>query len=351
MTDRGGTGERRPDLGAAGWSRTSASDYLAVPPEQTGTMFLPDRVRKGYHVEELADGVHYLSNGAYDCMFVRTGGGVVLVDAPLTLGNSLLPAIAEVTDEPVTHLVYSHHHADHIGAGAIFGPDVTVVAHDKTREILERFPDPNRPVPTETFQHDETLDVNGVTLELSYKGQNHCEGNIFVYAPAQKVLAAIDIMNPGWSVFRYCDASENIRGWVQAHDQILDYDFDAVVCGHVNRWGTKDDARTSREYVNDLVDLGREALEQVSDAEEMRWVGLHHPWVVWNNWLNEMANYVTRRILTKETSTGQPWTERLAGVDAVTMYHAFTVVEQLRLEWGVLGSFDKRLRGEPPVPG
>lgn len=67
-------------------------------------------------------------------MFVCTGSGVITVDAPATLGNALLPAIKEVTDEPVTHVVYSHHHADHIGAGSIFGPDVTIVAHDKTCE-------------------------------------------------------------------------------------------------------------------------------------------------------------------------------------------------------------------------
>lgn len=217
--------------------------------------------------------------------------------------------------------------------------------------MLKRFPDPNRPVPTETFTTDSTLDVNGVKLELSYKGQNHCEGNIFVYVPRQRVLAAIDIFVPGWSFFRGCNASENIRGWVQAHDQILEYDFNAIVCGHVNRWGTRDDARTSREYVNDMVNLGIEALEQVSDAELIRRAGFHHPWFVLDNWLNEMANYVTRKILTMETSTGQRWTERLAGVDVVTKYHAYDIVELLRVEWGVLGSMDKRLDGEIPTPG
>jgi glyoxylase-like metal-dependent hydrolase (beta-lactamase superfamily II) len=114
----------------------------------------------------------------------------------------MLAAIKEVTDEPVTHVVYSHWHADHIGAAAVYGSKVKTIAHEKTRELLERWPDPNRPVPTETFAKDATLEVNGVKMELSYKGQNHCEGNIFIYAPKQKVLAAIDIFAPGWVPFK-----------------------------------------------------------------------------------------------------------------------------------------------------
>jgi len=335
---------------SVGWSYSQISDFHAVPQESAGLTVLPGFAEKGYCVQEIGDGVHYVSNGGYDCIFVCTGSGVITVDAPATLGNALLPAIKEVTDEPVTHVVYSHHHADHIGAGSIFGPYVTIVAHDKTREMLERFPDPNRPVPTETFTTDGTLDMNGVKLELSYKGQNHCEGNIFVYAPRQKVLAAIDIFVPGWSPFRGCNASENIRGWVQAHDQILEYDFDAIVCGHANRWGTGDDAQTSQEYVNDMANLGIEALEQISDAELIRRAGFHHPWFVLDNWLNEMANYVTHKILTMQTSTGQRWTERLAGVDVVTKYHPYDIVELLRMEWGMQGSMDKRLNGEIPIP-
>jgi hypothetical protein len=88
-----------------------------------------------------------------------------------------------------------------------------------------RWPDPLRPLPTETFSKEATLDVGGVKLELKYKGENHCPGNIFIYAPRQKVLTKIDIVGPGLSVFFRCDASENKTGWIEAHDQILECDF------------------------------------------------------------------------------------------------------------------------------
>jgi hypothetical protein len=56
------------------------SDYAAVPPNAFGCVFLPDRIQKGYHVEELADGAYYVSNGAYDAMFISTCSGVIVVN-------------------------------------------------------------------------------------------------------------------------------------------------------------------------------------------------------------------------------------------------------------------------------
>jgi glyoxylase-like metal-dependent hydrolase (beta-lactamase superfamily II) len=76
-------------------------------------------------------------------MFLTTQDGVVLVDAPPTIGHNLLRAITEVTQasglpSEVTHLVYSHSHADHIGASGLFGPSVTHIGHAECRRLLLR---------------------------------------------------------------------------------------------------------------------------------------------------------------------------------------------------------------------
>jgi hypothetical protein len=207
--------------------------------------------------------------------------------------------------------------------------------------MLERSPDlgqrENRiPIPTHAFLTSETLDVNGVKIQLDYKGVNHTPGNIFIYTPKQKVLAAIDIISRGWSVFRHCDASENIRGGVEAHDWILEYDFTARVAGHVNRWGTRVDAVEPHEYITDLVNYSKEAVEQIDDTDLINRQGLGNAWVLWENWMNELSNYATKMTLEKKTSTGQTWPERLAGNDVMTTYRAYLIVGALRLEWGFM---------------
>ncbi len=75
-------------------------------------------------------------------MFLTTGEGVVAIDAPPTIGDNYLNAVAEVTDEPVTHVVYSHSHSDHIGTASLFPSNATYIASEDTAAILRRIDDP-----------------------------------------------------------------------------------------------------------------------------------------------------------------------------------------------------------------
>jgi glyoxylase-like metal-dependent hydrolase (beta-lactamase superfamily II) len=55
-------------------------------------------------------------SGFVQVAFVVTGEGVVLVDAPPALDGKIQAAIASVTDQQVTHFIYTHSHLDHVGA-------------------------------------------------------------------------------------------------------------------------------------------------------------------------------------------------------------------------------------------
>ena len=328
-------------LGPAGFPFEAYEDYAVPPEESYGVLFSPDRAKKGYHVEELSDGVYWLTSGWYDCMFVVTGSGVLMVDAPPALGERILDAVAEVTDEPVTHFIYSHWHADHTGASSVFGKDVVRIGHERTRDYLQRFPDHDRPAPDEAFATDTTLDVGGVKLELSYKGQDHADGNIFIYAPKQKVLMKVDIISPGWCAFKDCDSSENMSGFVQAHDQILEYDFEKIVCGHVSSYGTREDAETAREYTQDLVRFSKDALETVpidyflKETGDGAYKGAFR--AAEENYFAGVCNYAVQKLLERKTSNGQTWTERLNGADVMSKNNIFFVAEKMRLEQNHIG--------------
>jgi len=338
------------DLGALGVPYNKPEEFTVPPAESDGILFTEDHLKKGYNVKEIAHGVYWVTSGWYDCMFIRTGNGVVVVDAPPALGENLLSAIEEVTDEPVTHMIYSHWHADHVGAASIFGSKIKCIGHEKTRELLERFPDPDRIPPNETFSRDSTLDVNGVKIELSYKGQNHCEGNIFIYVPEPKVLAAIDIASPGWVTFRDCDSSESMSGYVEAFDHILTYDFNTLISGHVSKTGGRDDVIEGREYLLDLMGLAREALETVpvqyfvkqltgKQRSNFRWAE--------ENYFSACVNWVTKRMLEKTDANGRTWAQRLSGADVMTKHNAYFMLEKTRLEQNHNG-YVKRGNIHPP---
>ena len=76
---------------------------------------------KGYLVKEVKPGVFVITDGVYQSAFVTTGEGVVVLDVPESFGGKIAEAVATVTNEPITQLVYSHTHVDHIAGGSALG--------------------------------------------------------------------------------------------------------------------------------------------------------------------------------------------------------------------------------------
>ena len=59
-----------------------------------------------------------------------TANGVVLVDTKLAdWGQAILDKVKTVTDKPVTHIINTHTHGDHIGSNDFFPASVEIVAH------------------------------------------------------------------------------------------------------------------------------------------------------------------------------------------------------------------------------
>jgi glyoxylase-like metal-dependent hydrolase (beta-lactamase superfamily II) len=129
---------------------------------------------KGYLVEEIRDGLFWVTEGAYNTIFLVTDDGVVAVDAPPTIGKNYLKAISEVTDKPITHVIYSHAHIDHIGAAGVFPENTVIIAQEETAAELQRAKTISTnasmvlPIPTETFSNNYTLQIGNQTLQLDY---------------------------------------------------------------------------------------------------------------------------------------------------------------------------------------
>src|ERR671910_726400 len=132
-----------------------------------------------YELQEIKPGVHGVAAGGSNSMFLVTQEGVVVVDAPPAIGDKIFSAVSEVTDMPITHLIYSHAHKDHIGAANLF-ENVTIIAHNETARILNERNDPDRPVPDMNFTREMNLQLGDQVLQLLYPGPYHQQGNTFV---------------------------------------------------------------------------------------------------------------------------------------------------------------------------
>ncbi len=224
---------------------------------------------KGYFVDEIANGVFWVIGSGYQVMFLTTGEGVIVVDAPQPIGGKYLEAISEITDEPITHMIYSHSHPDHTGsAGEIFSEYIVYIAHQDTADILISENDPNRPIPTITFEDKYVLSVGDQVLELHYIGPFHSEGDIVIYSPEHKVAMAVDLFHPGAAPYRAFGVTIDLDEHIKAHDTLVeDFDFEVLISGHEQILGSKEHIKTDKEFVLSVLNNTKKAIEIVSEDE------------------------------------------------------------------------------------
>src|SRR5260370_32358765 len=142
---------------------TGLPDYAPVPRSALG----PALNEQGYYVGRVERNLYWATDGTYQ----STSDGVVLLDAPPSIGHNIQRAVDEIASangvsNKVNYLIYSHHHADHVGASSLFDKRVTRIGHEETRRLLLRDDDPARPPNEETFQDNRTLHIGGERLDL-----------------------------------------------------------------------------------------------------------------------------------------------------------------------------------------
>jgi glyoxylase-like metal-dependent hydrolase (beta-lactamase superfamily II) len=296
--------------------------YVDVPEVAKGPPVDP---AKGYRLQDLGDGLYMITDNIYQSMLLAYDKGVVVIDTPPTFAAHLPQAIAEISDKPVTHVVYSHAHKDHIGGTKGLGGTPIIIAHEETARLLKRDADPDRPVPTVTFKDNYTLNVGGKVLELSYHGPGHLPGNIFISAPKQKVLMVIDVVFPGWMPWRRFAIAQDVLGSIAQVDEIAKMDWTTLVAGHVERAGTHADVALQAEFYRDLKDAAGKALASTKPGEGVDPVDMKNPWAVFDNYIDRVVVQCVNAVTPK-------WQSRLAAYDVYIWDQCYSMEQTLRIE-------------------
>jgi glyoxylase-like metal-dependent hydrolase (beta-lactamase superfamily II) len=222
----------------------------------------------GFLTRELTPGVFMISNGNYQTLFLTTGEGVVLLDAPVPLIAHLSKAIADVTDERLHTLVYSHGHSDHIGGAHMFAHEgVAIVAEEGTAHFLAEKNDPARPLPTIVFAGSTTLQIGDRRIELTRDDFHTAGGDTVLYLPQEKVLVAIDLLAHGWVPLLDFDLTENVYSYMNAFGRFLSYDFVHFLSGHTADVATRADVELTQRYVHDVYETVKRLHDEISTPE------------------------------------------------------------------------------------
>ena len=274
-----------------------------------------------YELQEIKPGVYVVSAGGYNSMFLVTQEGAVVVDAPPAIGDKMFAAVSEVTDRPITHLIYSHAHKDHIGAANLF-QNVTRIAHNETARVLNERNDSNRPVPGMNFTREMNLPIGDQVLQLLYPGPYHQQGNIFVYLPEHKVLMAVDHVVPGGVPWKHLANTPDVPALINSIDRALALDFDVFVPGH-GQTGTKQDTLVQQEYVADLRDNAVAAIDEVNFTEVTR--GINGSNAMTEAYFNALTKSCANKI-------DSEWQGKLEGVGVWTDEHCERMIISSRVD-------------------
>ena len=327
MSTPGTTTGTVPGAGAS--SVRALPDYAPVPQTSLGSA-LNDQ---GYHVGRVERNLYWVTDGTYQAAFLTTPDGVVLFDAPPTIGHNLQRAIDQIAaangvSNQVTHLVYSHHHDDHAGAASLFDPGVVRIGHQETRRLLLRDNDPAKPAPEVTFADRYTLEVAGERVELAWHGPNHSPDNIFIHFPDHDALMLIDIVNAGWVPIYNLNLSEDVPGYLQAPATALSYPWRHFIGGHLGRLGTRDDISQHQQYIADIQAGAREALGTVDPTPYFVRYG-ENVWAAVKGYLDELTDRAAKPVIAKYTGV-----LAAADVEVFTTTTTFMILQSMRLDLG-----------------
>jgi len=297
--------------------------YLDVPDFAKGPAVDP---AKGYRTQKLGEGLYMITDGAYQSMFMTYEDGVVVVDAPPSYASHIPNAVAEVTDKPITHLIYSHGHIDHIGGAKSLGGHPIIVAHAETNRLLARGADPNRPLAAVTFEDQYRLSVGSQVLELSYHGNAHLPGNIFIYAPKQRTLMVVDVIFPGWMPWRRFAVAQDIPAYFAQVKEINEMTFDTLVGGHVARTGTHADVAMQLAFIEDVKTAAATALKTTAPGEGLTLADRStNPWAVFDNYIDRVAIACVNQLTPK-------WSTKLAAYDVYVWDQCYSMEQSLRID-------------------
>jgi len=196
-------------------------------------------------VEKLKDNLYLLKGGGGNtAVFIGTGG-VTVVDAKNPgWGEPIIEKIKGLTNKPITTLINTHTHGDHVSGNVAFAPTVDIIVQANTKANMEKMPifkeNNGRGMAKRTFTDQLNIGAGNDRIELYYFGRGHTNGDAWVVFPALRFVHAGDIfsgktlplLDPnnggsgleiGESLAKAADRIKNVDSIITGHSTVMNW--------------------------------------------------------------------------------------------------------------------------------
>ena len=150
-------------------------------------------------IQKVKDNLYMISGGGGNTAAFITDKGVVVVDTKLAKwGQAILDKIKSVTDKPVTIIINTHTHGDHVGSNNEFPGNIEFVAHENCKASMEKMPqfqseEGKKFLPRRTYKDKMSLLGGKDKVDLYYFGRGHTSGDTIIVFPALRTMHTGDL--------------------------------------------------------------------------------------------------------------------------------------------------------------
>ncbi len=194
-------------------------------------------------IEHITGNVYKIFGGGGNTLVFVQKDGVTLVDTKMPdNGKAILEQVRKVTDKPITTIINTHSHPDHIGSTDYIRanyPNVQVISSEATKAEIAANPRYKPEVlPNVTFKDHMTVGKGNDRLELYSFGKAHTGCDTYVLVPSAKVLFMGDVM--AWNMAPYLPSggSADLPTAMEKLVAAMKGKVNIVIEGHgyVNNW-------------------------------------------------------------------------------------------------------------------
>lgn len=221
-------------------------------------------------VEKVKDNLYVLRGGGGNTAAFITANGVVLVDTKMTgWGKPLLEKVKTLTDKPVTTIINTHTHFDHVSGNIEFPATVDIVAQENTKTLMTQMNDvtglgpqanvfkdnPGKGQPKRTFKDKMTIGNGADRIDLFYFGRAHTGGDAFVIFPALRVMHVGDTFpNKGLPIMDKNNGGSGVDYPTTLTNAVTNAEaVDIIINGHTPANTTPAELREYAEYIREFV--------------------------------------------------------------------------------------------------
>ncbi|HCN0619354.1 TPA: MBL fold metallo-hydrolase [Escherichia coli] len=290
-----------------------SAEKIISPSDKLNNLF-ERNMSQPYILQKIGERTYYVQRYFYSTTFYVGDKGVLLFDAPEGRGKYLLQAIHDVTPLPVTALVYSHYHVDHIGDSPFWndeakkeGVNLRIIASKATAEKMQ-FMNSRLPVATQVLsKKDDQFKFEKQTIELHrFVKAGHTDDHSVWLLKQEKVAHSPDLLNPDQLPMMGFAVSDTLVYHDSNLRQVEMLDWKYFIGGHGNI-GSHDDFKFQRQFLNDLRDTTIKVRKEESFGKFMNKTANNHA---------DFARAQREAIIKKVTEVLRPKYGHMYGYDA-----------------------------------